>query len=80
MFFWKNKKKLFLCHEKALIRIQSRICILQKGLDPDLFMKYTDLQHWYVCGIRILEDSQYGFQTRKKEFSFWRKLSLGLAI
>jgi len=40
---WKIKNfiKLFLCHEIAWIRIH----ILQKGLDPDPYIKYTDPQH-----------------------------------
>jgi len=52
IFKKKNSKKLFLCHKIAWIRIRIRsririrIRILQKGLDPDPYNKYTDPQHW----------------------------------
>jgi len=56
-----NLKKLFLCHKIARIRIRIRIWIriLQKGLDPDPYNKYTDPHHWVMSWYVHFEPTQY---------------------
>jgi len=48
--FFENCEKISFVTKKAWIwiRVLSRIRKLQKGLnmDPDLYIKYTDPQHW----------------------------------
>ena len=44
--FWNNVKNYFCVIKKASIRIWVQIRKLQKGLDPDPNIKYTDPQHW----------------------------------